>query len=418
MLVRVMALGLMVCLVLAGNSRATHPDVHVWSTEEKETLRSLWIGALPPLPDNPSNAYDTNPQAAALGKKLFFDKQLSANGQVACATCHIQDQTFTDSLPIAHGVADSTRRSMPLAGTAYSPWLFWDGRADSLWAQALMPIENPVEHGISRTKCALVILANYRQEYEEIFGRLPILHADSPELARPAPDNPEIQALWDGMPPADRSAISRLYANIGKAIAAYVRTIIPAPSAFDQYAEAILQGNTKGAVKYLTPDEAMGLRLFIGRAQCINCHNGPLFTNNDFHNTGVPARAGAEQDPGRSAGLGLVLGNEFNCLSVYSDADAVNCTELRFIDNDPQKYRGAFKTPSLRNVAQRPPYMHAGQLATLRDVLKFYQQEAARRKASGTGTGGTDIVHGTLTDEDIDLLELFLRTLDSPILAR
>jgi len=402
---------------LIGIGRATHPDVHVWSAEEKETLRSLWIGSLPPLPDDPSSAYDTNPKAAVLGKKLFFDKRLSANGQVACATCHIPDQTFTDSLPIAHGIDDTTRRSMPLAGMAYSPWLFWDGRADSLWAQALIPIENPVEHGISRTKCALVLQAEYRQEYEEIFGPLPTFHDGLSEHARPAPDNPAIQALWDGITPEDRTSISRLYANIGKAIGAYVRRIVPGPSPFDSYTEAILRGDAKSAAKYLNPEEVMGLRLFIGRAKCINCHNGPLFTNNDFHNTGVPPEPGKEKDPGRGKGLGLVLGNEFNCLSVYSDAGPADCAELRYIDNDPQKYLGSFKTPSLRNVAQRPPYMHAGQFEDLHAVLKFYQQEAAKRSTGRAGKGGTDIVHGSLADEDIGLLELFLRALNGPILA-
>lgn len=395
---------------------AVHPDVHIWSPAEKEQLRSLWIGSLPPLPDDPSNAYDTNPKAAALGKKLFFDKRLSVNGKVACATCHIPDQTFTDNLPIAHGIADTTRRSMPLAGMAYSPWFFWDGRADSLWAQALGPIESPEEHGISRTKCAFIIKAFYKKEYEQLFGPMPALKSNLSEIARPAPDNPEIQALWDAMSADDRLAITKLYANLGKSIAAFVRNISVSPSPFDLYAAAILNGDVKQAARHLTPDEAMGLRLFINEAQCINCHNGPLFTNNDFHNVGVPPRQGLEADKGRGKGIGLVLANEFNCLSAYSDAKPSDCTELRFIDNDPQKYQGAFKTPSLRNVARRPPYMHGGQFKTLRDVLQFYQQEARKRKG-GEQIVTTDIVHGELSDEDVELLLLFLPTLNSPIIA-
>ena len=416
MFAKALAIVLLICLITASPGLAVHPDVHVWGPEEKEHMRSLWLGSLPALPDDPSNAYDADPQAAALGKKLFFDKRLSANGMVSCATCHIPDQTFTDNLPIAHGIDDTTRRSMPLAGTACSPWLFWDGRADSLWAQALTPIERPEEHGISRTKCALIIQAHYRQEYEKIFGPMPPLKADISELARPAPDNPAIQALWDKIPAADRQAISRLFVNLGKAIAAFVRTITFSPTPFDNYAAAVLKGDLKTAAQLFTADQAVGLRLFINKAQCINCHNGPLFTNNDFHNVGVPPRPGKEPDNGRGSGIGLVLTSEFNCLSIYSDAEPSDCAELRFIDNDPQKYAGALKTPSLRNVALRPPYMHAGQFETLQDVLHFYQQEAQKRE-QGQQKGVTDIVHGELTDEDIDLIIMFLQTLNSPLLT-
>jgi len=126
-------LTLLVCLLLLPGEVAVgmHPDAHVWTAEEAAVLKSLWIRSLPPLPENPSNRYSTDYRAVALGRKLFFDKRLSANGQVACSTCHMPDRNFTDNLPVAHGMDFTTRRSMPLAGMAYSPWLFWDGRTDS-----------------------------------------------------------------------------------------------------------------------------------------------------------------------------------------------------------------------------------------------------------------------------------------------
>ncbi len=411
-LLRTLSISFVLVILWAGPLNAT--DAQTWNASEIRALQSLWIGSLPPLPDDPSNKYADDYKAIALGKKLFFDARLSANGKVACATCHIEDKSFTDNLPVAHGIEDTSRRSMPLAGMAYSPWLFWDGRADSLWAQALGPIENPVEHGISRTKCVLLVNEFYRKEYKEIFGDLPeISNNDFNPKASPVIDDKEAKALWISMSPDKQELITRLYANIGKSIGAFVRTIQPGKSSFDRYAEAVFKGDMENMEKILTDDEAFGLKLFIGKAQCINCHNGPLFTNNDFHDVGVPKRPKFDKDPGREQGIPQVLSNEFNCLGKYSDADPDECLELQFIDTDAEKYRGAMKTPSLRNVADRPPYMHAGQFATLSDVMKFYQKQAAGK--SGADTGRPDIVHGILSDNDLVLLEAFLKKLDGPI---
>src|SRR5690606_24534052 len=110
-------------------------------------------------------------------------------------------------------------------------------------------------------------------------------------------------------------------------------------------------------------------RLFVGKAECINCHNGPLLTNNDFHNTGVPEVPGASLDMGRAQGVRLVLEDAFNCLSDFSDAEPEECGELRFIKADDHTLERQFKVPSLRNVAERAPYMHAGQFASLAEVL-------------------------------------------------
>ena len=118
-----------------------------WSAQERETLRSLALASLGPLPKDPSNRVADDPRAAALGHRLFFDARLSGNGRVSCATCHVPDREFQDGIALAEGVGTTARRTMPVAGTAHSPWLFWDGRADSQWAQALGPLESAVEHG-------------------------------------------------------------------------------------------------------------------------------------------------------------------------------------------------------------------------------------------------------------------------------
>ncbi len=249
-----------------------------WTKDEIATLRSLWIGNLPPLPPDPSNKVADDPRAVALGKRLFFDERLSLNGKVACASCHQPELLFQDGRPLGQGVGIATRKTMVIAGTAYSPWLFWDGRKDSQWAQALGPLESPVEHGGTRTQYAHAIARYYREEYEALFGP-PRELSDArrfPTRAGPVAD-PAARAAWESMAPEDRETVTRLFANMGKVIAAYERRIMPGPSRFDAYAQAVLNNDRAAMRKAFTPDEVAGLRLFIGGAQCLNCHNGPLF---------------------------------------------------------------------------------------------------------------------------------------------
>ncbi len=384
-------------------------DLHNWTDNEKAVLRSLWIESLPPLPDDPSNRYSGDPKAASFGKKLFFDNRLSGNLKVSCATCHPANMNFADNLPLAHGMGTMTRRTMPLIGTAYYTWLFWDGRKDSLWAQALGPIESPVEHGFTRTQAASIILKYYRPDYEAVFGPLPVLiKKDLPPSAKPSMNEPAALKAWISLPVEKRDAVTRIYANMGKAIAAFVRTIVPDKARFDDYVEAVMKDDPSGMMKALTNEEVRGLRLFIGKAGCTNCHIGPLFTNGEFHNIGVPQPSSLPPDNGRSDAIAMVLADEFNCMSVYSDAERADCAELRFIDTATYKYIGAFKTPTLRNVAVRPPYMHAGQIPTLRKVLEFYRDLKPGQRSA-------DLEHGDLNDLELQQIEAFLRTLNSPL---
>lgn len=401
----------LVIMFLPQIAGAVHPhDPHDWTVEEIRILKSLALDALPPLPPSPSNRVADHPRAVALGKKIFFDKRFSGNLKVSCATCHRKDMVFTDDLPLAHGMGTTNRRSMPLAGTAYSPWFFWDGRKDSLWSQALGPIENPVEHGISRTLSTKLIYRYYKKEYEEIFGKLPeFFESTYSDLARPAKDNPEAQAAWDDIPPERRQVINNMYADMGKSIAAYVRRILPEEAPFDRYVRAVAAHDGSKMEKIFTALQAEGLRLFITRAKCINCHNGPLLSNFDFHNIGVPQPEKLGNDRGRADGITEVLADPFNCLGSYSDADKDDCSELRFMDTDTDKYIRTFKTPSLRNVADRPPYMHAGQFATLREVLTHY----ATVKPGGHIS--PELEHRDLKAGELKAIEAFLHTLSGPI---
>jgi cytochrome c peroxidase len=379
----------------------------VWSEDEIATLRSLGITSLYPLPPDPSNHFGDDQAAAALGEKIFFDTRFSSNGEVACATCHLPQLDFQDGKRLSEGVGVTDRRAMPVAGMAYSPWFFWDGRKDSLWAQALGPLENPVEHGGNRTQYVHLIEQFYKAEYEAIFGSLPNL-AGFPLNAGPV-DDPAARAAWDAMSAQERERVTRIFVNIGKAIAAYERRIMPTSSRFDTYVEAVLAGDEETMKALFTPDEVAGLRLFIGKANCLQCHNGPLFTDNHFHNTGVPAAVDLPEDRGRALGAQQVLADEFNCLSSYSDAGADDCTELRFMVAEGHELERQFKAPSLRNVAERAPYMHAGQFVSLAEVLTHYN------RAPEAPAGHSELEPLTLTDEEISQLITFLHTLSAPL---
>jgi cytochrome c peroxidase len=369
-------------LLIAVAWAAASPSVR-WSDAEIEELGTMWIGSLEALPPDPTNRVADDPQAAELGRQLFFDTRLSANGRVACATCHKPEQEFQDGTPLANGVGVTNRRTMPIAGTAYSPFLFWDGRKDSQWAQALGPLESPVEHGGNRDQYARVIAEHYRPQYEQVFGTMPAL--------------------------STRDEITAVFVNIGKAIAAYERRVQYRPSRFDAYVAGLTETG-RPPENILTPDEVAGLKLFTGKANCTQCHNGPLLTNNEFHNTGVPAVPTLPWDQGRIAGSVAVVNDEFNCRSRWSDArDA--CRELEFMTLASHEQERAFKVPSLRNVADRAPYMHAGQLTSLAEVLRHYNH------APAAPAGHTELKPLNLNGRELRQLEAFLHTLSGGIVA-
>jgi cytochrome c peroxidase len=294
---------------------------------------------------------------------------------------------------------------MTLIGNGYMPWLFWDGRKDSLWSQALGPVESPVEHGISRTYAFSLIVKHYGDEYEAVFGKLPEVSRLKGMIARPGTDDPEAFKMWIRAPLAERDAVNRVYSNFGKAVAAFVRTILPGEARFDRYAASVLEGRGREPANIFTGEEAEGLRLFIGKAGCVGCHNGPLFTNGGFHNVRIPPTEKLPFDAGRSEGIISVLGDEFNCLGPYSDATGRDCAELWYLDTDTKKYVGAMKTPTLRNIATHPPYMHAGQLATLEEVMEFYAGIA----------DNPEITHNGLSRGDQDKIRAFLGTLTGKV---
>jgi cytochrome c peroxidase len=221
-----------------------------------------------------------------------------------------------------------------------------------------------------------------RNQYESVFGAIP----DSP----------------------DPKTINAVFANLGKALAAYERLLMPGPSRFDAYVEAVLVGDRDIQDEIFSVDEAAGLRLFIAEAACTQCHNGSLFTNNEFHNTGVLSFPGEVPDKGRASGVRQVLVDPFNCLGEFSDATGSDCAELEFTRTGPE-ILGTFRTPSLRNLQNTQPFMHKGQLITLADVLRHYNE------APLAMIGHNEAKPLGLTAAELLQLEAFLNTLAAPL---
>lgn len=266
-------------------------------------------GEIGPLPAVPIPA--DNPQTRAkieLGKMLFFDNRLSGDHSMSCATCHDPEKGYSDGRKRSIGFKGKElgRHSPTVMNIAYNSAQFWDGRAATMEQQAMGPIEAEVEMNLPREEMVIRLndVPEYKKRFWGVFGEGPSLE------------------------------------NVGRAIAAFERTIVTPNSPFDQY----MRGNKQA----LTKKEKKGLVLFVSKAACTQCHNGVNFTDSQFHVLGVPQVGPAKEDVGRFA----VTKNE--------------------------KDKGAFKTPSLRNVGMSAPYMHDGAFETLEEVVTFYNNGAGK----------------------------------------
>ena len=378
--------GLLVVIWSAWHAWQRFAPPAAWTAVEREQIASLWLQRLPPLPPDPTNAVADDPRAAAFGHKLFFDPRLSGNGAISCSTCHQPIRHFTDGLPKGVAIGMSKRNTPSIVGSAYSPWLYWDGRKDSQWSQALSPLEDPNEHDSSRLQVLSVIasVSDYRRAYEELFGAPPDL--------------------------MQSEAIDRAFANVGKAIAAYERLLMPGESRFDRYVAHLEAGGDYLDQDILTSAEIRGLRQFISDARCTECHNGPLFTNNEFHNTGLLSIAGETPDRGRIDGVRLVLADPFNCLGRFSDNTEHRCDELRYVRTGLELI-GATRTPSLRNVANTAPFQSKGQFQALSDVLDHYN------RAPPAMIGHNEAKELGLSQWERRNLEAFIGALAAPVAA-
>ncbi len=401
-------------LLCLGVSHALAQPLPEFTPAEQALIASFNIDGLG-APTDPSNAYLNNVEAAGLGRQLFFDTRMSANGQVACATCHLEDYEFTDPAVRSSGLFLTRRHAMTVVGAAYSPWQFWDGRADALWTQALMPIESPEEHGSNRTHVAHLVAEHYAAPYEAIFGALPALQ-DLPPQAGPV-RNEKANAAWQAMSVEQQQKVNGIYANVGKAIAAFEATLKPSENRVDELARHMAKTTSLSAYRASVPEaqqlsteELAGLKLFVGKAQCARCHFGPLYSNFEFFNTGVPLAENLPFDAGRVAGAQKVAVSEFNCFSEFSDAEPSQCDELRYLRQKGEELIRAYKVGSLRNIAKRPPYMHNGVFQTLAEVLRHYNSAPQPDVA----VGHTELQPLKLTPAELGQLEAFLEALSGP----
>lgn len=343
-----------------------------------EISRILQQSPLPKVPHDPGNAVETSEAAAYLGQFLFFDQRLSGSADLSCANCHRPDLNWTDGKQLSQGAHGGIRRTPSLWNVAYNRWYFWDGRADSLWSQALKPIEDRTEMNGSRVQVAFLITNDpeLRLAYSGIFGEPPAL----PILAKPLrsarpilvdPADPD-QVAWSEIPKGDQENIDRIFSNVGKALAAYERNIVSRDAPFDRFVEG-LRSHDVTKLASISRSAQRGLKLFVGTANCRLCHSGPNFSDGEFHNIGLPSlNAALSQDEGRFGGIDKLLKDEFNSAGSYGDGSHDRYLErLRAIRKSTHNW-GEFKTPGLRNVAERTPYMHEGQFATLIDVLHYY----------------------------------------------
>ena len=335
-------------LLIAGVLTACSADDELleFSTEELEMLAFFRVEG-PPLPD-PTNVYSEDSSAAALGQFLFFDPRLSGTGEISCASCHDPDLGFGDGLALSETLGRTDRHAMTLLNSAYQDFFYWDGRADSLWSQALSPIENPDEMGGSRHAVAELMQSDdaLHLAYESIFGALPRTELTDQE-------------------------VDEVFAKVGKAIAAYEQRLVRQNAPFDRFLARLLDGEDN-------PGEEMGLaaqrglRDFLGDAGCHFCHFGPQFSNRDFHNIGLPLPPWDQPlDAGRYDGIPTLLEDPFNGAGAFSDDAEWGAMQIEHLVQSGEQL-GQFKTPSLRNLLSTPPYMHAGHFEDLEGVILHY----------------------------------------------
>ncbi len=403
-------------LLLTTSVQAGAPQA-TWSASEMGLLATLRLGALAVLAQDPGNLVSQQTEAAEFGAQLFFSPALSREGTLACASCHRPEWFFTDRRATAHGRAPLTRNTPSLVGVAYEQWWYWDGRADSLWSQALQPLEAAAEMGNSRTAIVRTVLTapNLAARYRQMFGPSPLPLAQLPAHASPL-GSPAERAAWERLSEQTAHEVNRVFSNLGKAIAAYEATLQSGESRFDRYVDALLAGVVPAADARLTPQEQRGLRVFIsGRSGCLSCHHGPRFTDRRFHNVGTGNLGERNQDLGRYAGREQLQANPFNCRSRYAshppNATGNACDHLsRMYRNEVDGLmRGAFRTPSLRNVAQTAPYMHDGRFATLDEVMQHYREPPDKAQHRHELDALREI-----SDEDVAAMNSFLRTLSGP----
>lgn len=319
------------------------PKPHLFD-EAKEGFQDIGVLSKPEFPaDNPYSEAKED-----LGKKLFFDPRLSKSGQISCANCHDPELAWADGRRVAYGHDRQlgTRNAPTVLNIVYAKKYFWDGRAATLEDQAKAPIENPVEMNFHSRLAVKTIakIKGYKEHFMKAFGSDKVTEE-----------------------------------NIVKAIATFERTIVSPKSKFDKF--------VSGEKDAFTDSEINGLHLFRTKANCINCHNTPYFSDQKFHNVGL-----------------TYFGREYEDLGLYTISKK-------------NEDVGKFKTATLREISQTAPYMHNGLFPNIRGVLNMYNAgmptEKRNRESQLAPQKSKMLEKLNLTDEELTDLENFLNTLHS-----
>jgi cytochrome c peroxidase len=429
---------------LAQTDQALTDDADGFSPADWGLLHTL--SPLPDLPQDPTNQYRDSPLAARLGQKLFSEPRLSgpiqtgtpAQGQlgaigeadkIACRNCHMPESTWLFDIrsnnggPIPNATALGslwmTRNVSSLVNTVYytqggtgvhnAHWRENDGYSDSEWFDAQSEPEGPPVQNGTRLQLTHVIFEHYHADYDAAFPQWPLNPALADYSRFPATGSPYTDvANWNSLSASDQDIVNRVLTNYGKAMEAFERTLISKNAPFDKY--------VAGDRNAISHDAKKGLKLFIGKAGCVGCHNQPVFSDDNFHVIGleIDKTLSPFADPteiGRAFNQSLicdptVAGADFSVNGPYSD-DPNTGRDGNFCSQTiPQ---GLWRTKELRHVAETAPYFRDGQAATLADVIDFYDRGG---DPDGTFIGGPKEIRPLhlSAEEKNDLIE-FLKTL-------
>jgi cytochrome c peroxidase len=458
-------------------------------------LPDLWRPTLPMLPEYLirekvkghifpkllSSQFDN--EFVQFGKSLFMEPRLSSNGKVSCSSCHNPSLSFTDGLPLSRGVGQTSRNAPTLINVFSNIWFFYDGRADSLTGQALGPLLDPSEHGLSAVALAMKTIDLFGESYEALFGPVDrallgtaseydgykfewkkepmpqsirmysianigtfsaldrILKSASQKSISPQEefairssgrietspnkDPGSVEPSNPAIPENLRNLIEGIILNVAVSIESYERTIISNESPFDMFVERLSTAPTmeKALDSSFGANELAGLNLFLGRGKCDLCHQGPNFSDSQFHNVGLewnPQVDDKKLPVGRAEALLGLRGNPFGCKSpaLIQARKRANlpilrsCEDIDFLKTDSLEAVNAFKTPTLRNLKLTLPYMHDGRFSTLEEVIDHYNSPSDK---SAIGHKEETLQALSLTKREKEALKAFLLSLESPI---
>jgi cytochrome c peroxidase len=332
---------------------------------------------------DPSNAVSGNGDAIRLGRDLFFSPILSADRETRCATCHVPEFNTTDGLPRGQGIVTLDRNTPALFNLRHHRWFGWAGQNDNLWAQSLAPIGEQDEMQLQDMALKEALAGStFKDDYQALFGAM-------------ADDDPQ-----------------QVLVNTGKALAAYLETLDTGRTPFDDFRDALETGDLDAAASYPAAAQR-GLSLFVGKGRCNLCHSGPLFSNGEFHDAGVPYFIEPGRvDSGRHGGIKNLRDSPYTLNGAYSD-DLEKSGAWAVLNVIMQHSNfGTFRVPSLRSVAETAPYMHNGSLSTLEDVANHYSNiDMERLHADGEAL----LRPLNLSDNEIHDLVQFLKSLSGPL---